>query len=217
MVDELYAAFEHTTDIPWMLPGVPPTNQRVEIVLVSIVCMRAGSLYSEHVYWDQASVLMQVGLLDPKLVPKTAQGVDRLPIVGREAARRILHEDPEVEQEDYHNRLIRRAHARARKGRSSRSSQLIEESTADLKSEAEQPLPNKKDKGKSVGETRPSGPQRTATEATEYEESHEQAQEQSHADKKEEEPETESFAQSKSAYVEDEAENSGSNEAAAQH
>lgn len=212
VVDELYAAFEHTTEIPWMLPGVPPTNRRVEIVLVSIVSMRAGHLYSEHVYWDQASVLVQIGLLDPKLVPTATQGVDRLPVVGREAARRILHEDPEVEQEDYHNRLICRAHARARRDRRSRSSQLMEP-TVD-RSDAEQPLPDKKAKGKTMGESRPSGPQRTATEITEYEESHQQAREQSQEAK---ESETESFAQSKSAYVEDDDESSGTNGAAAQN
>lgn len=174
VVDELYVSFEHTQEIPWMLPGVPPTNRRVEIILVSIVSMRAGRLYSEHTYWDQASVLVQVGLLDPKLVPNSAQGMGRLPVVGREAARRILHEDPEVEQEDYHNKLIRRANALARRNRSSKASQIAEESGAELKSEAESPLPAKKSgKGKTVQETRPAGPERIATEGTEVEEGRE--------------------------------------------
>ena len=113
VVDELYASFSHTQEIPWMLPGVPPTNRSVEIILVSIVSMKAGRLHSEHVYWDQASLLVQVGLLDPKLVPDGVQGVDRLPVVGRESARRILHEDPETE-EVYHNKLIRRSHAKGK-------------------------------------------------------------------------------------------------------
>lgn len=149
VVDELYVSFEHSQEIPWMLPGVPPTNKRVEIILVSIVSMRGGRLYSEHTYWDQASVLVQVGLLDPKLVPQSAQGVDRLPVVGREAARRILHENPEEEQVDYHNRMIRRA--RARRNRSSRVSQAGDESAAEFKSEAETPMPiRERKKGKSV-------------------------------------------------------------------
>lgn len=208
VVDELYLSFEHTHEIPWMLPGVPPTHRRVEIILVSIVSLRAGRLYSEHTYWDQASVLVQVGLLDPKLVPDSVQGVDRLPVVGREAARRILHEDPELEQEDYHNRLIRRAHARARKGRGSRASQVAEESGAEPKSGVETALPVRGGKGKTVQESRPAGPQRTATERTEYTESHE------HADVDEgAATETESTAKSKSdtgdhsAYVEAEDEN----------
>lgn len=115
IVDELYASFEHTHEIPWMLPGVPPTNRKVEIILVSIVGMKAGKLSSEHVYWDQASVLVQVGLLDPKLVPGGVKGVDRLPVVGGEAARRMLREDPEAD-EGFHNRLIRRANPKG-KGR----------------------------------------------------------------------------------------------------
>ncbi|KAJ5691945.1 hypothetical protein N7462_001368 [Penicillium macrosclerotiorum] len=164
IVDELYISFEHTQEVPWMLPGVPPTGKRVEIIMVSIVSLRGGRLYSEHTYWDQASVLVQVGLLDPKLVPSAAQGVDRLPIVGREAARRILHEDNEVDQEDYHNRLIRRAHARARKGQSSRSSQIAEESGTEMKSEAGDHLPFRQQKGKSVEEARPAGSQRSGTE-----------------------------------------------------
>ncbi|KAL4762050.1 dienelactone hydrolase [Aspergillus foveolatus] len=124
VVDELYVSFEHTQEIPWMLPGVPPTNRKVEIVLVSIVSMRAKQLYSEHIYWDQASVLVQVGLLDPKLVPKETQekGVDRLPVIGREAARRILDEDPEVEEPEFHNRLIRRSKQRRESGRVADSS-----------------------------------------------------------------------------------------------
>lgn len=151
IVDELYIAFQHTDEIPWMLPGVPATNKNVEIMLVSIVSLRGGRLYSEHVYWDQASVLVQVGLLDPKLAPNNPHGVDRLPVVGRDAARRILHEDTELEQEDYHNRLIRRAHARARKAQSSKSSQAPEDSGAEGKSEVGTSLPVR-NKGKPVQE-----------------------------------------------------------------
>ncbi|KAH9995329.1 NTF2-like protein [Xylariaceae sp. FL0662B] len=91
-VDEMHVSFKHTQEMPWILPGVPPTNKRVEVVVVSIVALRGGKLHHEHVYWDQASVLVQVGLLDPKLVPQKAKekGVKRLPVVGREAARNTL-------------------------------------------------------------------------------------------------------------------------------
>jgi hypothetical protein len=153
IVDELYVSYEHTQEVPWMLPGVPPTNKRVEIILVSIVSMRGGRLYSEHVYWDQASVLVQVGLIDPKLLPHGVQGVERLPVVGREAARRILHEDNELEQEDYHNKMIKRARARARRAlnQSARTSQAGDDIGDDLKSEADQSLPDRsRNKGKSV-------------------------------------------------------------------
>jgi carboxymethylenebutenolidase len=52
-----------------MLPGVAPTGKYVEIPLVAIVNFRGGKLYHEHIYWDQASVLVQIGLLDPTGLP----------------------------------------------------------------------------------------------------------------------------------------------------
>lgn len=90
VVDELYMNFTHSVEMPWLLPGIPPTNRKIEIVVVSIVCLRGGKLESEHLYWDQASVLFQVGLLNPKLaVPDgmKKKGVKKLPVVGAEAAR----------------------------------------------------------------------------------------------------------------------------------
>ena len=74
VVDEMLFTFTHTTEIPWMLPGVKPTGKRVEVPLLAVIKFRGDKLYHEHIYWDQASVLVQVGLLDPKLVP--AAGVE---------------------------------------------------------------------------------------------------------------------------------------------
>ena len=82
VVDEMLFSFTHTTEIPWMLPGVKPTGKRVEVPLVAIVNFRGSKLYHEHIYWDQASVLVQVGLLDAKL----------LPVAGVETARKLLDE-----------------------------------------------------------------------------------------------------------------------------
>jgi carboxymethylenebutenolidase len=82
VVDELLFSFTHTTEIPWMLPGVAPTGKRVEVPLLAVVKFRGDKLYHEHIYWDQASVLVQVGLLDPKL----------LPVAGVETARKLLDE-----------------------------------------------------------------------------------------------------------------------------
>jgi hypothetical protein len=103
IVDELYIQFKHTTQMPWILPGIPPTNQKVEIVVVSIVGMRAGKIWHERVYWDQASVLFQVGLLDPEEVPEQLKkdGIEMLPVAGSEAARKIM----EVESEDTNDML----------------------------------------------------------------------------------------------------------------
>lgn len=82
VVDELLFSFTHTTEIPWMLPGVAPTGRRVEIPLLAVIKFRGNKLYHEHIYWDQASVLVQVGLLDPAL----------LPVAGVETARKLLDE-----------------------------------------------------------------------------------------------------------------------------
>src|SRR6516162_9873142 len=68
LVDEMIFSFAHTQEMPWMLPGVAPTNRYVGVALVAIVRFRDGKLAHEHIYWDQASVLKQIGLLkEPRL------------------------------------------------------------------------------------------------------------------------------------------------------
>jgi carboxymethylenebutenolidase len=79
LVDEMVFSFTHTREMPWMLPGVAPTNRYVEVALVAIVRFREGKLAHEHIYWDQASVLKQIGLLE------TAD----LPVRGAESARKV--------------------------------------------------------------------------------------------------------------------------------
>jgi len=69
LVDEMIFSFTHTQEMPWMLPGVTPTGKRVEIALVAIVKFREGKLEHEHIYWDQASVLKQIGLLTDATLP----------------------------------------------------------------------------------------------------------------------------------------------------
>ena len=80
LVDEMIFTFTHSQEMPWMLPGVPPTGKRVEIALVAIVKFRDGKLAHEHIYWDQASVLKQIGLLTD----------ERLPVFGAETATKLL-------------------------------------------------------------------------------------------------------------------------------
>src|SRR5215469_7929362 len=80
LVDEMIFSFTHTQEIPWMLPGIPPTNRRVEVPLVAIVGFRDGKLAHERIYWDQASVLKQIGLLPDS----------RLPVYGAETAHKVL-------------------------------------------------------------------------------------------------------------------------------
>ncbi|KAH6644842.1 dienelactone hydrolase [Boeremia exigua] len=101
LVDELYVQFKHTCTMPWILPDVAPTNQKVEIVVVSIVGIRAGKIWSERVYWDQASVLFQVGLLDSEDVPEKfkKEGLEMLPVSGSESARKVM--DVESEEANF--------------------------------------------------------------------------------------------------------------------
>ena len=98
LVDEVIFRFTHTVEMDWMLPGVAPTGKRVECPLVVIVHFRDRKLASEHIYWDQASALVQLGLLDPS----------RLPVAGGETARKLA--DPSLPSND----LIRKAEAARR-------------------------------------------------------------------------------------------------------
>lgn len=84
IVDEMIFRFTHTVRMDWMLPGIEPTGKRVEVPLVAIVKLRGDKLAHEHIYWDQASVLVQLGLLDSS----------KLPVAGVETARKAL--DPHL-------------------------------------------------------------------------------------------------------------------------
>jgi carboxymethylenebutenolidase len=84
LVDEMIFEFTHTIEMDWMLPGIAPTGKHVKVPLVAIVHFREGKLAHEHIYWDQASVLTQLGLLD----------ATTLPVVGVESAEKVL--DPSL-------------------------------------------------------------------------------------------------------------------------
>ncbi len=80
VVDELNVTFTHSVPMIWMLPGIPATGKRVEVALVVVVQFEGTKVAHEHLYWDQASVLVQLGLLDPTT----------LPVVGVEGTRSVL-------------------------------------------------------------------------------------------------------------------------------
>ncbi len=98
LVDEMIFKFTHTVKKDWMLPGVPPTGKFVEVALIAVIGFRNGKLSHEHIYWDQASVLVQLGLLD----------ANALPVVGIESAKKVI--DSALPS----NALIERADARAK-------------------------------------------------------------------------------------------------------
>jgi carboxymethylenebutenolidase len=74
LIDELIISFTHTTKMDWMLPRIAPTGKPVEVVFVVIVGIEDGKVSYEHIMWDQANVLVQIGLLDPAGLPVTGAG-----------------------------------------------------------------------------------------------------------------------------------------------
>jgi carboxymethylenebutenolidase len=94
LVDEMILHFTHTMQMDWMLPGVAPTGKHVEVPLVAIVSFRGDKLVHEHIYWDQASVLVQLGLLD----------ASALPVSGAESAQKAL--DPSLPSNALMSRLL---------------------------------------------------------------------------------------------------------------
>lgn len=69
LVDEFVIKFTHSLQMDWLLPGVPPTNEPVEVAIVTVIQFQDGKMASERIYYDQASILVQVGLLDPENFP----------------------------------------------------------------------------------------------------------------------------------------------------
>lgn len=80
VVDELIISFTHDREIKFMLPGIAPTGKYVQLPHVVIMKFNANKIAHEHIYWDQGSLLSQIGLLDPK----------KLPVKGSQQARKLL-------------------------------------------------------------------------------------------------------------------------------
>ena len=78
LVDELVIRFTHTQPIGHLLPGVPATGRKVEMALVVIVGVKEGKVAYEHIYWDQAGLLAQLGLLDASGLPVDPNTAGRL-------------------------------------------------------------------------------------------------------------------------------------------
>lgn len=96
IVEESLLRFTHDEDVEWILPGVAPTGRRVEVAVCTVVRMEEDRIAHEHVYWDQATVLAQIGLID----------ADALPVVGAESARKLEGGGEAL------NRLVTRAASR---------------------------------------------------------------------------------------------------------
>ena len=95
LVDEFVIKFTHTLQMEWLLPGVPPTNKPVEVATITVVQFQDGKMASERIYWDQASLLVQLGLLDPA----------KLPVAGVATARKVL--DDQLPSNELMKRTLR--------------------------------------------------------------------------------------------------------------
>jgi len=93
LVDEFVIKFTHSVQMDWLLPGVPVTNKLVEVATVTVVQFENGKMASERIYFDQASILVQLGLLD----------AEEFPVAGVASARKVL--DNELPS----NELMKRA------------------------------------------------------------------------------------------------------------
>src|SRR5437773_7105989 len=69
LIDEFVFSFTHDIEMDWMLPGILPTHRRVEVPMVVVVQLQGEKIACERIYWDQASVLVQLGLLEPAALP----------------------------------------------------------------------------------------------------------------------------------------------------
>jgi carboxymethylenebutenolidase len=90
LIDEFILRFTHTTLMQWFAPAIEPTGRRLEVPHVGVIAFENGKIASEHIYWDHASVLIQLGVL----------AADRLPALGSEQTQRLL--DPNADA----NRLM---------------------------------------------------------------------------------------------------------------
>ncbi|KAF5333576.1 hypothetical protein D9611_002291 [Ephemerocybe angulata] len=95
VVDEFVYHITHDRQVDWLLPGVPETHKKLAIPMLAVVNIRGDRLYNEHIWWDQATVLKQAGIL-PTYVPyPTPEGNVhslRLPVAGAESAEMLVDE-----------------------------------------------------------------------------------------------------------------------------
>jgi len=103
VIDEFIFNFTHDKVIDWLIPGIPPTGKHVRVPFTSVVNIRGDRLYHEHIAWDQATILRQLGLM-PEYLPfpydlpdgrKPAKGKRfeyRVPTAGVETALKLVDE-----------------------------------------------------------------------------------------------------------------------------
>jgi carboxymethylenebutenolidase len=94
VVDEFVLRFTHTVQMDWFAPGVAPTGRKLVVPHVGVISFENGRIASEHIYWDQATVLLQLGLLEDGLPALGADQADRL--LDPDAPANVLMEPPRL-------------------------------------------------------------------------------------------------------------------------
>ncbi|KAH9482461.1 hypothetical protein JR316_0004561 [Psilocybe cubensis] len=103
VIDEFVYHLTHNRAVDWLLPGVPPTGKKLAVPMLAVVNIRGDRLYNEHIWWDQATVLSQAGILPSHLpFPIATGGIGatipgqtqllRLPVAGAESAAMLVDE-----------------------------------------------------------------------------------------------------------------------------
>ncbi len=87
IIDEFILHLTHSIRMDWFVPGIEPTGRRLAVPHVGIIAFENGKISSEHIYWDQATVLSQLGLLDSSL-----------PVMGADQKNRLLDSDAPANQ-----------------------------------------------------------------------------------------------------------------------
>ncbi len=87
LVDEFVFEFTHNLQVDWLVPGIPATGRRVALPHVAVIGFEGDRIASEHIYWDQASMLRQLGVLDGPL-----------PVLGADEQARLLDRDAPANQ-----------------------------------------------------------------------------------------------------------------------
>ncbi len=88
IVEEFIMRCTHDRHMVWFAPGIEATGRKLEVPTIGIIEFEGGKMASEHIYWDQATVLVQLGLLDP----------EKLPVMGGDQCRRLIDRDAPVNE-----------------------------------------------------------------------------------------------------------------------
>ncbi|QFT56716.1 nuclear transport factor 2 family protein [Microbulbifer sp. THAF38] len=80
VIDEFILHLTHSLRMDWFAPGIEATGKKLSVPHVAVIDFEGDKISSEHIYWDQATVLKQMGLLD-----------NSLPVLGKDQCKRLLN------------------------------------------------------------------------------------------------------------------------------